>query len=72
MLSQKDLEEIKKLIKVEIKHLPTKDDFYNKMDELMKELKSIREEVTIVSSYKEQIENHETRISKLEDVLQPS
>jgi uncharacterized protein (UPF0305 family) len=70
MLSIKDLEEIRKLIKEETKYLPTKDDFYNKMDELMKELKDLREEVTVVTSYKDQIEDHETRIGKLEEVVQ--
>lgn len=47
MLTQKDLDELEQLIKdivrEEIKHLPSKNDFYNKMDELMGELKAIRE-----------------------------
>lgn len=71
MLSQKDLDEIQKLIKINTRHLPTREEFYNKMDELMKELKDLREEVTVVTGYKDQIENHETRIIKLEEVLEP-
>ncbi len=47
-LTQKDLDEIESLVKdtveEKIKHLPTKDDFYGKMDEVMGELKAIREE----------------------------
>lgn len=58
MLSVKDLDEIRELIKNETKNLPSKDDFYKKMDELMKELKAMRE-----------IEYHETRIDKVEEIL---
>lgn len=43
MLTQKDLDEIEQLIREEIKYLPTKDEFYGKMDEVMVELKAIRE-----------------------------
>ena len=59
-------------IKEKIKFLPTKDEFYSKMDELMGEMKSMREEVAVVTGYKDQIENHETRISKLEEALEPN
>ena len=45
MLTQKDLDEIKQLIHDEldekIKFLPTKDDFYTKMDEVMGELRDL-------------------------------
>ena len=33
--------------KADISHLPTKDEFYGKMDEVMGELKAIREEVAV-------------------------
>lgn len=73
MLTQKDLDEIeeltRKIVKDEIKHLPSKDDFYTRMDKLMHKLNSIGEEVTVVSSYKDQIEDHETRIEKIEQTL---
>ena len=76
MLTQKDLGEIKILIKEETKYLPTKDEFYTKMDEVMGELKAIREEQTLitgrVSGHTDTLEDHETRIEKLEDkVLRP-
>lgn len=67
-LTQKDLDEIESLVqntvKEEIKHLPTKDEFYGKMDEVMGELKAIREEHTVSSG---QISDHEDRITLLEE-----
>lgn len=82
MLSKKDLHEIELLIEKKLeekleekfnermKFLPTKDEFYTRMDEVMGELKAIREEQALitgrVSTHSDQLENHETRISKLE------
>ena len=75
MLIQKDLDEIEELmdkkLDEKIKFLPTKKEFYQKMDELMKELRSIREEQAVITGYKDEIEDHETRITKLEEVLEP-
>ena len=52
------------------------DEFKNKvyelLDKVMGELKAIREEQTVIVGYKDQIENHETRIGKLEKVLEPN
>jgi len=63
-------EDIQKIVKEEIKHLPSKDDFFGKMDEVMGELKTIREEITLLggrqSESSDQLENHEDRILKLE------
>lgn len=70
MLTQKDLDEMEQLIREEIKYLPTKDEFYGKMDEVMVELKTIREEQTAftdkISEHTDTLENHEERIVKLE------
>ena len=44
-------------------HLPTKDEFYGKMDEVMGELKAIREEVAVLGH---QVSDHGDRIDKLE------
>lgn len=74
MLTQTDLDQIEKIVeeKVEIKtsQLPTKDEFYGKMDEVMGELKAIREEQTVfsakVSNHGDQLEDQEIRITKLE------
>ena len=71
MLKQKDFDEIREVIREETKHLPSKDDFYDKMDELMGEIKAVREEQKVISGYKDQIEDHETRIGKIEEVLLP-
>jgi len=53
MLTQKDYDEIEKLVREivreEIKLLPTKEEFFSKMDELMKEVKDNREEQTVLS-----------------------
>ena len=69
MLTQKDLEEIEKIVgeKIEekIKLLPTKDEFFSKMDELMGELSNIRDEQTIVGH---QVSDHEERLTALEEI----
>lgn len=66
-------EDIRKIVKEEIKHLPSKDDFFGKMDEVMGELKTIREEVTLLggrqSETSDQLEDHEERIGKLEEII---
>lgn len=75
-LDDDDVQAIKDLIEVTIddkldkkldeklKYLPTKDEFYSKMDEVMGELKSIREEQTVQNH---QVSDHEDRIEKLEN-----
>lgn len=78
-LSDEDLKNIKNLVEVtfdekldvvldrkleeRLSHLPNKEEFYAKMDEIMGELKAIREEQAVVSH---QISNHEDRIGILE------
>jgi hypothetical protein len=52
--------------KQDLSHLPTKDEFYSKMDEVMGELKAIREEQTVQSH---QLSDHEDRIEKVESKL---
>lgn len=63
-------DDVRKIVKDEIKHLPSKDDFYEKMDEVMGELKTIREEITILGGRQSEncddLEDHEERIAKLE------
>ena len=77
-LDDSDLKAIKGLIEVtvdeviekrelvtksDLSHLPTKDEFYEKMDEVMGELKAIREEQPLQSH---RLSNHEDRIQKIE------
>ena len=52
--------------KDDINHLPIKDEFYNKMDEVMGELKTIREEQTLISH---RVSDHKDRIEKIESHL---
>lgn len=74
MLTIKDLDEIEKLIdeKLEerLKYLPTKDEFYKAMDELMGEIKAVRQELTIGAGQNRRrddtLDNHEVRIKTLE------
>lgn len=66
-LNKKDLENIKNLVEVtfeekldevlekkleeKLSHLPSKEEFYTQMDEIMGELKTIREEQTLMSQH---------------------
>ena len=79
-MSKKDFDALVQLIKTTVKDeidpvkeivkfLPSKDLFLSKMAELMKEIKASREEQTAISGYKNQIEDHETRLNKVEKVL---
>ena len=49
-----------------------KDDLLTFKDEILGEVRKLREDVIAVIGYKDQIEDHETRIEKLEEeVLRP-
>ena len=66
-LTEKDLDEIEKIVdeKIEerVKNLPTKDEFFTKMDEIMGELKTIRESTDIIT---QRVSSHEERIARIE------
>lgn len=68
-ITQTEFEEIEKLIrdtvKEEISHLPTKDEFYKWMDKLMSELKSIREDHTVLIG---QVTRHTQEIESLQKI----
>ena len=74
MLTQQDIDEIDKLVTDKLdektKLLPTKNDFFTKMDEVMGELKAIREEHALqgntVSNHTDQLEKQETQIKHLQ------
>jgi len=74
MLTQQDIDEIDKLITEKLdektKLLPTKDDFFTKMDEVMGELKAIREEHALqgntISNHTDQLEKQERQIEHLQ------
>lgn len=67
-LGQKDLDEIEKIVERTVqektKNLPTRDEFSSRMDEVMSELETIREEQALIGH---QVSSHEDRLSTLED-----
>ena len=77
-LDNDDLKAIKQLIEVtfdekfdekldeKLSYLPSKEEFYGKMDEVMGELKAIREEKAVQGP---RLSNHEDRIQKIESHL---
>lgn len=69
MLTRKDLDQVEEIVDKKldekIKLLPSKDEFFEKMDEVVGELKTIREEGEVVS---ERVSNHEDRITVLEKI----
>jgi len=58
--------EEKLVTKDDLSHLPTKDEFYTKMDEVMGELKTIREEQSL---QRQHLSDHDDRIDKIESHL---
>ena len=61
----KDLAETTLVTKNDIKHLPTKEEYYRREDETMKELKAVREEITILSGLQSQVHDHEEKLEKI-------
>lgn len=53
-------------LKEKISFLPTKDEFYEMMDEWMVEVKEYRQERTLIAN---QVARHEERITTIETVL---
>ena len=77
-LDNDDLKALKDMIEVtfeekldekldeKLSHLPTKDEFYTKMDEVVGELQRVREEQSLQSH---KLSDHEDRIQKIESRL---
>ena len=63
------LEEEQVVTRKDIKHLPTKEEFYESQDKLMTELKKSREEQPVQAH---QISNLEDRVTKIEKHLRLS
>lgn len=80
-LTNNDLKLIKDVIKVtideeldikfeeKIKYLPTKEEFFDREDKIMTELKAVREEITTLSDLNRKVNDHEERIEKVEHKL---
>ena len=77
MLTKTDLTQIRTIVREEVaeqldeqldeklKYLPTKDEFYGKMDGLMGEFKTLREEVELVTI---RVSDQEDRLEQLETI----
>lgn len=69
MLTQTDYDEVeelvRKVVKEETSHLPSKDEFYEANDKLMGELKAIRENTEVGNSI---IARHSDEIEKLQKI----
>ena len=80
-LTDTDFKHFEKLIKVtieedetlvrkdDIKHLPSKEEFYEREDKIMNELKAVREEISILSDTNRKINDQEERLEKVEAKL---
>ncbi|EKD87558.1 MAG: hypothetical protein ACD_36C00024G0002 [uncultured bacterium] len=63
-----DVDDMKKMVRDVLREekVPSKDDIVTFKDAILKELKDMREEITLIVGYKDQIEDHEDRIDRLE------
>lgn len=80
-LTNTDFKHLEKLIKStidedetltrkdDIKHLPSKDEFYEMEDKIINELKAVREEISILSDTDRKINDQEERLEKVEAKL---
>lgn len=70
MLTQGDIKVIEEIVDVKTKLLPTREEFFSKMDEVMGELKATREAIDLHAGQHEDIhdelDNHDKRLKKLE------
>jgi hypothetical protein len=55
--------------KEDIKHLPTKEEFFSMEDKIMGELKTVREEITMLSDLNRKVNDHDERIEIVEKKL---
>ncbi len=80
MLTQDDIQVIEEIVEEKLgaqtSLLPTKEEFFSKMDEVMGELKAIREEHSLlghtVSEHADHMEELDTRVTKLEKRTPPT
>ncbi|MDP1722092.1 MAG: hypothetical protein Q8L37_02690 [Candidatus Gottesmanbacteria bacterium] len=74
MLTFKDLQEIEELIHKVVKdlisHLPSKDDFYTRMDMLSKEIKDAREELAAHSISHDRLTENDEELEKRVSVVE--
>jgi hypothetical protein len=68
MITDKDVSKLEKKFatKDDLKKYASKEDMVNFKDEILHEIKGLREEISIVIGYKDEIEDHDYRIERLE------
>lgn len=62
-------EELDEKLEEKVKYLPTREEFFDREDKIMNELKTVREEITILSDLNRKVNDHEERIEKVEKKL---
>ena len=65
LILNKTIGHLKEEINAKISHLPTKEEYYKREDKMMKELKEIREEITVLSGHSSE---HSDRLEDLEEI----
>jgi len=64
MLSTKDISKLEE-------KFATKNDIVSFKDAILSEIQKMRDELVLIIGYKDQIEDHDTRIEKLERIVFP-
>ncbi|HUD19892.1 MAG TPA: hypothetical protein VMR81_05610 [Patescibacteria group bacterium] len=61
-------DDVKKIVNdvIDEKHVATKDDLISFKDVILKEIRDLRDDVAIVTGYRDMIEDHDERIEVLE------
>ena len=89
MLTKSDLKYLEQLMRLVVKeetndlrekveairYLPTKDEYFTREDKMMTELQNIRDDISVMTGWKDQIEDHEGRLVKVEkrlNIVHPS
>lgn len=72
-LTQQDIDTIETIVEDKIgaktSDLPTKDEFFTKMDEVLGEVQAMRQEFTMVEGHKDRLQDHEERLENIETHL---
>jgi len=69
-----EVDDVKKMMKEVLKEakIPSTDTLAQFKDDLIKEIKDLRDDVTLVTGYKDQIEDHDYRIEKNREAFESS
>jgi len=73
MITKKDVEVLKEVfvtkydLRDELQRFATRDEMLTFKDEILYQIMAMRDEISVVLGYKSNIDDHETRIEKLEN-----